>query len=174
MVLYAYVLCLCILASPRIPRYDLWRRTPHFCGGSVTDLLSCSRSMSLSEVMGAGVLTFSFTLHSCFIWITGRMLLKWSSLSLSVTLSLIFCALIHWIFLLWLGVRPRGDQQGLGAVSDVVVLEAFFCPESREIRWSSLGNWIVCFGGRCELVSASVLISAFTSRALSYSVVTSS
>jgi hypothetical protein len=29
--------CLRILVSPRIPRYDLGRRTPHFWGGSVTD-----------------------------------------------------------------------------------------------------------------------------------------
>jgi hypothetical protein len=28
--------CLCILASLRIPRYDLRRQTPHFLGGSVT------------------------------------------------------------------------------------------------------------------------------------------
>jgi hypothetical protein len=35
-VLYAYVLCLCILASSRIPRYDLGRQTPGFQGGSVT------------------------------------------------------------------------------------------------------------------------------------------
>jgi hypothetical protein len=25
-----------ILASSRIPKYDLGRQTPHFCGGSVT------------------------------------------------------------------------------------------------------------------------------------------
>jgi hypothetical protein len=36
MILYAYVLCLRILASLRIPRYDLGRRTPHFRGGYVT------------------------------------------------------------------------------------------------------------------------------------------
>jgi hypothetical protein len=29
-------LCLWILASLRILRYDLRRQTPHFCGGSVT------------------------------------------------------------------------------------------------------------------------------------------
>jgi hypothetical protein len=28
--------CLRILASSRIPRYDLGRQTPHFLGGSVT------------------------------------------------------------------------------------------------------------------------------------------
>jgi hypothetical protein len=28
MVLYAYVLCLCILASSRIPWYDIGRQTP--------------------------------------------------------------------------------------------------------------------------------------------------
>jgi hypothetical protein len=36
MVLYAYVLCLRILASLRIPRYDLGTRTPHFLGLSIT------------------------------------------------------------------------------------------------------------------------------------------
>jgi hypothetical protein len=36
MVLYAYVLCLRILALSRIPQYDLGRRTPHFEGGSIT------------------------------------------------------------------------------------------------------------------------------------------
>jgi hypothetical protein len=30
MVLYAYVLCLRILASLRMPQYDLRRQTPHF------------------------------------------------------------------------------------------------------------------------------------------------
>jgi hypothetical protein len=30
------VLCLCILASSSIPRYDFGRRTPHLWGGSVT------------------------------------------------------------------------------------------------------------------------------------------
>jgi hypothetical protein len=36
MVLYAYVLCLRIITSLRIPRYDLGRRIPHASGGSVT------------------------------------------------------------------------------------------------------------------------------------------
>jgi hypothetical protein len=36
MVLYAYVLCLRILASSRIPRYDLGTQTPHFEGVSIT------------------------------------------------------------------------------------------------------------------------------------------
>jgi hypothetical protein len=51
--------------------------------------------MSSSEVVGAGVLPFSFTLHSYFIGITGQMLLKCSSLSFSAASSLIFYALIH-------------------------------------------------------------------------------
>jgi hypothetical protein len=51
--------------------------------------------MSLLEVVGIGVLAFPFTMHSCFIRITDRMLLKCSSLSFSVTSSLIFYALIH-------------------------------------------------------------------------------
>jgi hypothetical protein len=33
MVLYAYVLCLCILVSSRIHQYDLRRQTPAFSGG---------------------------------------------------------------------------------------------------------------------------------------------
>jgi hypothetical protein len=32
---------------------------------------SSSTSMSLSKAMSAGVLAFSFTLHSCFVGITG-------------------------------------------------------------------------------------------------------
>jgi hypothetical protein len=70
---------------------------------------SSDRSMSSSEVVGEGVLSFSFTLHSCFVRITGQMMLKYSSLY-STTSSLIFCAFIHWILLLWLGVRPGGHQ----------------------------------------------------------------
>jgi hypothetical protein len=53
-----------------------------------------SSFMSSSEVMGAGTMTFSFTLHSCFIGITGRMVLKCSSLSFLAASSLIFYALI--------------------------------------------------------------------------------
>jgi hypothetical protein len=37
MVLYAYVLCLCILALSRIPQYNLERQTPTLSGGSVTE-----------------------------------------------------------------------------------------------------------------------------------------
>jgi hypothetical protein len=33
MVLYVYMLCLCILASSRMPRYYLGRQTPAFLGG---------------------------------------------------------------------------------------------------------------------------------------------
>jgi hypothetical protein len=73
-----------------------------------------------------------------------------------------------------MGVRPGGHQQGAGVILGAVVLEAFFCPESRETRWSGLGNWTVLFGGYHELVPASVLVSAFASRTLSYSVATSS
>jgi predicted Abi (CAAX) family protease len=60
--------------------------------------------------MDAGVLAFSFSLYSCFIGITGRMSLKCPSLSFSVSSSLIFCDLIHWILLLWLDVRHGGHQ----------------------------------------------------------------
>jgi hypothetical protein len=38
------------------------------------------------------------------------MSLKCSSLSLSTASALIFCALIHWILLLWLDMRPGGHQ----------------------------------------------------------------
>jgi hypothetical protein len=96
--------------------------------------------MSSSEVVGAGVLAFSLTLHSCFIRITDRMSFTFLSLSLLIASSLIFCALIHWILLLWLGVRPGGYQQGPRAVPSVVVLEAFFYHESRETEWFDLGN----------------------------------
>jgi hypothetical protein len=71
-------------------------------------LLSSNKSVSSSEIVGAGVSTFSFTLHSYFVRITGRMMLKYSTLSFSTASSLIFCSLIRWILLLWLGVRPRG------------------------------------------------------------------
>jgi hypothetical protein len=82
-------------------------RNPSLING---DSSSSSRSMSLSKVMGAGVLGFSFTLHSCFIRMTGQMVLKCSFLFFSATSSLIFCALIHWILLLWLSVSPGGHQ----------------------------------------------------------------
>jgi hypothetical protein len=63
--------------------------------------------------MGAGVLTFSFTLHSYFVGITGRMTLKYSSLSFSTASSLIFGALIRWILLLWLGVSLEDTNEVL-------------------------------------------------------------
>jgi hypothetical protein len=100
--------------------------------------------MSSSEVVGAGVLAFSFTLHFCFIGITGCMSLKCSSLSFLVASSLIFCALICWILFLWLDVRPRGHQRGAGAISGAVVLEGFFYPEAKETGLSYLAatmNW---------------------------------
>jgi hypothetical protein len=56
----------------------------------------------------------------------------------------------------------------------VVVLEGLSCPEAKEIGWSGLGNQTVQFGGHRELVLASVMVSAFTSRTLSYSTATSS
>jgi hypothetical protein len=76
--------------------------------------------------MGAGVPTFSFTLHSYFVGITDRITLKYSSLSFSPASSLIFYSLIRWILLLWLGVRPGGHQRGVGAVPGVVVLDDCF------------------------------------------------
>ncbi len=66
--------------------------------------------MSSSEVVGAGVLAFLFTHHSYFVGITDCMSLKCSSLSFSAASSLIFCALIRWILLLWLDVTPGGHQ----------------------------------------------------------------
>jgi hypothetical protein len=56
----------------------------------------------------------------------------------------------------------------------MVVLEAFFCPKSRETKWSGLGNQAVQFGDHYELVPASALISAFTSGTLPCSAATSS
>jgi ABC-type transporter Mla maintaining outer membrane lipid asymmetry permease subunit MlaE len=55
----------------------------------------------------------------------------------------------------------------------VVVLEGLFYPEAEESGWSGLGNQIVRFGVHHELVPAFVLVSAFTSRTLSYSAATS-
>jgi hypothetical protein len=100
--------------------------------------------MSSSEVVGVGVLAFSFTLHSYFVRITCHMSMKCSSLSFSATSSLILCALIHWILLLWLGMRPGGHQRGARAVPGAIALEGFFCPEAEETGWSSLAaaaNW---------------------------------
>jgi hypothetical protein len=56
------------------------------------------------------------------------MMLKYSSLSFSAASSLIFCALIHWILLLWLGVRPGGHQRGAETVPGAVVLDGCFWP----------------------------------------------
>jgi hypothetical protein len=44
MVLYVYVLCLCILILSRIPRYDLGRQTPTFSGGFCHSGLVCGVS----------------------------------------------------------------------------------------------------------------------------------
>jgi hypothetical protein len=135
---------------------------------------SSSRSMSLSKVLGAGASSFSFTLHSGFVGITGRMVFKCLSLSFSTASSLIFCALIHWILLLWLGMRPGGHQRGARAIPKAVVLKAFFCPEAGANEWSGLGNRTVWFGGLHELVSAYVTVSAFISGMLFCSATTSS
>jgi hypothetical protein len=118
------------------------------------------------------MLAFSFTLHSCFVEITDQMVLRCPSLSFSAASSLIFCALIHWILLLQLGVSPRENKRGVGAVPGAVVLKVFFCPESGESGWPVLGNWTVWFGGRCELVPTSVLVPASPSGNLSCSAAT--
>jgi hypothetical protein len=102
------------------------------------------------------------------------MSLKCSSLSFSAASSLIFYALICWILLLWLDVRPRGHQRGARAISDAVVLNVPFDPEPDKIEWSGLGNWTIRFGGYRELAPATILVSVFTSRTLSYSAATSS
>jgi hypothetical protein len=106
---------------------------------------SSSRFMSSSEVVGAGVSTFSFTLHSCFVGITGRMMLKYSSLFVSAASSLIFRTLIHWILLLWLGVSPGGHQRGAGVILGAVVLDGCFWLEAAKTGWSGLvgtdGSW---------------------------------
>jgi hypothetical protein len=86
-------------------------------------LSSSSKSKASSEAMSLGTLVFSFTLHYCFMGIMGRIALKCSSLSFSVASSLSFCALVLWILLLWLGVRPSGQQRCVGAISGAVVLE---------------------------------------------------
>jgi hypothetical protein len=125
--------------------------------------------MSSLEVMEARLSTSSFALHSCFVGITGRMVLKCSSLSFLAASSLIFCTLIE-----VLGMRPRGHQRGVGAVPGTVVLDTHLCPESTETRWFSLGNWTVWYGGRRDLILASVPVSVFTSGTLSYLAATSS
>jgi hypothetical protein len=107
------------------------------------------------------VSTSSFTLHSCLIGITGRMPLKCSSLSFSAGYSLIFCARIHWILLIWLDVRPGGQQHGAGAIPGTVVLDIAFCLEPDETRWSSLGNRTIRYVDHHELVRASILVSAY-------------
>jgi hypothetical protein len=111
--------------------------------------------MSSSEVMDAGISAFSFTLYSFFVGNIGQIVLKCSSLSFSATSSFNFCALIHWILLLWLCVSPRGHPRGAVAVPSAVVLDICFCLEIVEIRWSGFENRTVQFGGRCELVPAS-------------------
>jgi hypothetical protein len=94
---------------------------------------SSSRSLLSSEVVGAGVSTFSFNLYSCFVGITGRMMLKYSSLSFLAASSLIFYALIRWILLLWLGVRPEGHKRGAGAIPGTVVFDGCFWLEAAKI-----------------------------------------
>jgi hypothetical protein len=56
--------------------------------------------MSPSKALSARGLVFSFTLYSCFVGMTDRMVLKNLSLFFSTASSLSFCALIHWILLL--------------------------------------------------------------------------
>jgi hypothetical protein len=46
MVLYAWCVCLCILASLRIPRSILRRQTLQFCGGSVTLYLDAAFALA--------------------------------------------------------------------------------------------------------------------------------
>jgi hypothetical protein len=118
-----------------------------------------STSMSSEEDVSARVLAFSFTLHSCFVGNIVQIVLKCSFLSFSTASSLNFCALIHRILLLWMGVSPRGHQRGAGAVSGTVVLDVLFCLDPREIGWSGLPNQTNRFGCCCEQATALVLIS---------------
>jgi hypothetical protein len=60
--------------------------TERYKNNIITSLDLEDGRMSSSEVVGVGVLAFSFTIHSCFIGITGHMSLKCSSLSFSVAL----------------------------------------------------------------------------------------
>jgi hypothetical protein len=55
----------------------------------------------------------------------------------------------------------------------MVVLDVLFYPELGETGWSGLENWIVKFGGCCELVPTSVLASTFSSGTLFYFAATS-
>jgi hypothetical protein len=55
-----------------------------------------------------------------------------------------------------------------------VVLDVPFYLEPDETEWFDLGKQAIQFGDYCELVPTSVLISAFISETLSYSVATSS
>jgi hypothetical protein len=48
--------CLRILASSGIPRYDLGRQTLHFLGGSVTPIAS-ALLLSSTQIVGGGTLT---------------------------------------------------------------------------------------------------------------------
>jgi hypothetical protein len=123
------------------------------------DSSSSSRSVSSSEVVSAGVLAYSFTLHSCFVGNIGQIVLKCSSLSFSTASSLNFCALIRWILHLWLGVSLGGHQRGAGAVSGTVVLDVLFCPDPGETRLSGLPNRIVRCGCYWELATVLALIS---------------
>jgi hypothetical protein len=55
----------------------------------------------------------------------------------------------------------------------VVVIDVPLCPDPDETEWYNFGNQTVQFGGRRELVPASVLVSAFASRTLFCSTATS-
>jgi hypothetical protein len=129
--------------------------------------------MSSLEAVSVGVLAFSFTLLSCFVGVTDQMVLKCSSFSFSTASSLVLCALIRWILLLWLGVSSRGHQRGARAVPSTVVLNASFYPEPREIEWSDSGNWSIQFGDHYKLVPTFVLLSTFASGTLYCSAPTS-
>jgi hypothetical protein len=101
------------------------------------------------------------------------MVLKCSSLSFSAASFLIFYALIRWILLQWLGVRPGGHQRGAGAIPGVVVLNVRLCQVAKT-RWSGLGNWTVWFDGHRDLVPTSILVCTFASETSSCSTATSS
>jgi hypothetical protein len=79
-------------------------------------------------------------------------------LSFLTASSLNFCALIHMILLLWMGVSPRGHQRGAGAVLGTVVLDVLFYPDPGEIGWSGLPNRTGRFRCCCEQATTLVLI----------------
>jgi hypothetical protein len=70
MVLYAYVLCLRILTSSRIPWYDLGRQTPHSWVGSVT-----KRNTTIDDKFTSKISKINFINQA--IWLMWILKLNW-------------------------------------------------------------------------------------------------